>query len=83
MTTKDLPKWFIDLPYQTLQEGGDCCVATFEGEIFIWVYDTGGVVAIAPDPEEMGREAICEVTIPERGWIENFSKNGWNKIFKP
>lgn len=40
-------------------------------------YGNGEVIALGQDSEDPEKDAICELTIADREWIERFAKVGW------
>jgi len=87
----DLPNWLLDLNPDRITRIYESSILDWDSKkISIEVYDTGEVVAIAPDVDDLNTEVVkmitdidkmgfCEVSIKDQEWITSFSIHGWNQ----
>lgn len=80
---RDLPEWIRALnPDKISRTEDDSWILEWNtpDERIIDVYDSGTVVTMARDSADFDTRSFCEVSIDDREWIENFARNGWNRL---
>ena len=74
-----LPDWIADLkPDHAGRTSDESWLCQWSARnIRIEFFDSGYVVALAPDNEHIHKTAFCEMETTDREWVQNFVNHGW------